>query len=306
MRKTTNNSETLSTGWIQLPRSLTDKGWYNRSEYVHIWVHLMLSANHSTRQIMFQGRNIYLKPGSVVTGRKKMSTETGVDQSKIERILKFFSSEHLIEQQTDRQKRIITIVSWNANPKNEQVNEQRVNNNRTMSEQRPNTVQEGKNGDNDENIKNEKNNTAPSAFSDFKVKEIIQTNTKANQEPLAACEHTPASYLLEKISIDLEASNKNSGLNKEDFAFCLKQWSLSRLEKGFEFSGDNEKDLKKLRAGFEKWLGTWIKNLQKNNNNGKSTIKKSGHDVEGIDKLSSSILAEYNRTNSGPSDSGTG
>ena len=60
------------------------------------------------------------------------------------RRLKEFENEHQIEQRTNHQCRLITIVSWDKYQVVEQRTEQRVNNDRTTSEQRVNTNKESK------------------------------------------------------------------------------------------------------------------------------------------------------------------
>lgn len=72
--------------------------------------------------------------------------------------------------------------------------------------------------------------------------------------------YIPKEYLREKIEVDLDSLAMKSGLSHEEFDFCLTQWSLKCEENDFKYTGDGETDLKKLRAGFEKWLGTWVKN----------------------------------------------
>ena len=76
----------LMTGYIKLFRSLKQKGWYKRSDYVHLWLHLLMSANHKENEFMFSGRVVMLKPGQFLTGRKALSQQTGINESKIERI----------------------------------------------------------------------------------------------------------------------------------------------------------------------------------------------------------------------------
>lgn len=134
-----------STGWIKLYRSIQNKGWYLDSEYVHLWIHILTCANHSGKEFLFNGEIIKLKAGQFVTGRKKLSEETGIDESKIERILKCFESEQQIEQQTNSRNRILSIVSWDVY----QNVEQQMNNKRTTGEQLVNT---NKNDNNKENI----------------------------------------------------------------------------------------------------------------------------------------------------------
>lgn len=131
----------MNQGWIKIHRSIEDKGYYRDSEYIHLWVHLLLKVNHEEKEFLFNGKIIKIKRGQCVTGRKKLSQETGISESKIERILKLFESEQQIEQQTNNRNRIITIKNYNEYQKNEQP----VNNKRTASEQPVNTNKNDKN-----------------------------------------------------------------------------------------------------------------------------------------------------------------
>ena len=108
-----------------------DKGYYTDSQAVHLWTHLLLKANHSTREFMWNGSIIKIDRGSFVTGRKKLSLETGINESKIFRLLKLFKSEQQIEQQANNRNTIITILNYDSF----QAGEQQMNNQRTTSEQ---------------------------------------------------------------------------------------------------------------------------------------------------------------------------
>jgi len=83
-------TENYKTGWISIYRSLQNKGWYKKSEFIHLWIHILIKANHENCEFWFNGKNIKLKKGQFITGRKKLSSETGINESKIERILKVF------------------------------------------------------------------------------------------------------------------------------------------------------------------------------------------------------------------------
>lgn len=136
-------AENLSLGYIKLYRSIIKKSWYKKSEHVHLFIHILLKAAHSGFETWYNGYSMTLKPGQLITGRKKLSDETGINESKIERVLKLFENEQQIEQQKSSSSRLISIVNWKSYQQNEQQSEQRVNNKRTTSEQRVNTIQEG-------------------------------------------------------------------------------------------------------------------------------------------------------------------
>ncbi len=133
-------------GYIKLYRSIWDNPVITKdADHIAIWVYLLTHATHNGASVMFGGKRIKLKPGEFTTGRKTLSREMQISESKVQRVLKSFEIEHQIEQRTDRQCRLISIVNWNEYQQSEQRNEQRVNNDRTTSEQRVNTKQECKN-----------------------------------------------------------------------------------------------------------------------------------------------------------------
>lgn len=142
-------------GWVPVPRVIMEKGWYKDSEYVHLFLHLILRANHKHAEFMFNGAIHKLKRGQFLTGRKQLSAETGINESKIERALKLFESEHLIKQQTSNKNRVITILSGDCYVSFEQQNEQQMNSKRTANEQPVNT---------NNNEKNKKNNSKSKVF----------------------------------------------------------------------------------------------------------------------------------------------
>lgn len=151
--------------YIKLMRSLKDKSYYSKdSEKLHLWVHLLLTANWNDREEILGGKPIICKAGQFTTGRKQLSKETGISESKIERLLTYFEkTEQQIEQQKTNTNRLISILNWDKYQVIEQQTKQRVNNNRTTSEQRVNTLKEYKE---DEELKKEETNTCFS-FDDF-------------------------------------------------------------------------------------------------------------------------------------------
>lgn len=142
-------------GYIKSYRSIIEKPWYSKSEYFHLWHHLLYSATYKEMEVFFNNTVLKLKPGQLITGRKSLSKDTGINESKIERILNYFEKiEHQIEQQKTNKNRLITVLNWHKYQSCEQQNEQQTNNGRTTTEQQLNT---NKNDKKDNNEKNEKN-----------------------------------------------------------------------------------------------------------------------------------------------------
>ena len=130
-------------GYIKLYRKVLDNPIVCKDgDHLAVWIYLLLDATHAERLDLFGGQKILLKPGQTVTGRKKISKALNVSESKIQRIIKLFESEHQIKQQTSTQNRLITVVNWQDYQSSEQQNEPRLNNKRTTSEH----IQECNNG----------------------------------------------------------------------------------------------------------------------------------------------------------------
>jgi hypothetical protein len=133
-------------GWVKVHRKLSEKVFYRKdSEKVHLWIHLLICANRDEREELLGGKLIKCNSGQFTTGRKQLSEATGINESKIERILTYFEKiEQQIEQQKTSTNRLISILNWSEYQSTEQQSEQQVNNDRTTSEQRVNTLKEVK------------------------------------------------------------------------------------------------------------------------------------------------------------------
>jgi len=123
-------------GWVKVHRKLSEKVFYRKdSEKVHLWIHLLICANRDEREELLGGKPIKCNSGQFTTGRKQLSEATGINESKIERILTYFEKiEQQIEQQKTSTNRLISILNWSEYQQTEQQTEQQVNNDRTTSE----------------------------------------------------------------------------------------------------------------------------------------------------------------------------
>ncbi len=128
---------------------------YKDSNAVHLWLHLLMKCNHKDNEFIMNGVLMKVKRGEFVTGRKALSKDTGIQESKIERLLKLFENMQMIEQHTNNRNRRITVLSYDEY----QSNEHQVNNTRTTGEQHMNT----NNNDNNEYNDNNENNNPLSA-----------------------------------------------------------------------------------------------------------------------------------------------
>lgn len=126
-------------GWISLHRKLLNTSWFNKSEYVQLWIYLLLKANYQDKEVYIGNEKVIVKRGQILTSRKKLAEVVHQNENKIYRALKCFENEHQIEQHKTKKYTVITIVNYDMYQKSEQDIEQPMNNKRTTDEQPMNT-----------------------------------------------------------------------------------------------------------------------------------------------------------------------
>lgn len=95
-----------SNGWVAVPRKIQDELFYTDSQYIHIFLHIILNINR--KDGIYKG--ILVKKFQMLTGRKSLSEATGISESKIERILNKLEELKYIEQQKTTKYRLITML----------------------------------------------------------------------------------------------------------------------------------------------------------------------------------------------------
>ena len=121
-------------GWIKLNRKLVESACFKDSQILHVWIFLLLDANHGESRRIVGNQIVSIKPGQMVTSRKRIVEATGLNRSKVERILNTLKSEQQIEQQSFTKYRIITICNWDQYQNCEQQIEQQMSNRRATGE----------------------------------------------------------------------------------------------------------------------------------------------------------------------------
>ena len=120
------------SGWIKIHRKFLDWEWFNKSEAVHLFMYLVLKANHKDGQ--WQG--IDIKKGQFVTSFGKISADTGISLQTIRTLLKKFEKSNEINIQTTNKYSVITICKYECYQKEtETTNEQLTNKQQSTNNQ---------------------------------------------------------------------------------------------------------------------------------------------------------------------------
>jgi hypothetical protein len=134
------------SGWIKIHRKFLDWEWFNKSEAVHLFVYMLLKANHKDGK--WQGMEV--KRGQFVSSLGNISSATGISIQTIRTILKKLEKTNEIELKSTSQFTIVTICKYECyQDQEEDTNKPLTNNQQTTNKQLTTNKKE----------KKEKNNT---------------------------------------------------------------------------------------------------------------------------------------------------
>jgi hypothetical protein len=141
------------SGWIKLHRKITEWQWYNKSEYVHFFIHVLASANH--KDGMWQG--VEIKKGSLITSLDKLRVATGISAQSLRTIIKKLQNTGEIEVKSTSQWTMITVCKYDSYQLSDEDANKPTNKPSTKKQQAANKPSTTNNNDNnDKNEDNEK------------------------------------------------------------------------------------------------------------------------------------------------------
>jgi hypothetical protein len=151
--------------WIKLYRKFLDWEWYNDINTSRLFLHILLKANFKDKK----WRGIPIKRGQLLTGRLKLSEETGLTVQQVRTSIAKLISTNEITKQSTPQYTIITVNNYEDYQKvtNNPTNEQPTSN------QRATTTKEGKKGRRKEYIYNK--NFSHNVDNSWREKELKKT-----------------------------------------------------------------------------------------------------------------------------------
>ncbi len=120
------------SGWIKIHRKFLDWEWFNKSEAVHLFVYLLLKANHKDSH--WQG--IEVKRGQFISSLGKISADTGISLQTIRTLLKKLEKTNEIELKSTNKFTIVTICKYECyQDETDQTNKQLTNKQQTTNKQ---------------------------------------------------------------------------------------------------------------------------------------------------------------------------
>jgi hypothetical protein len=143
----------MNVGWIKLHRQILNWEWYSDTNTFRLFLHLLLTANFKDQK--YQGKLI--KKGSLLTGRDKLSYETGLSVREVRTCLERLKSTNEIAIKSNSKGTEIQVVNYDKY----QIETSETTNERPTNDQQTTTIKEGK-----ENKERKEKKNIPD-FSDF-------------------------------------------------------------------------------------------------------------------------------------------
>lgn len=145
----------MHRGYVKLHRSFIDWEWYKKPNMAHFFTHCLLRANHKAKQY----KGIEVNKGQFISGRKKLSEETGMTEQQIRTCIKYLkSTSELTSTSTkgiDGKYTLFTLENWEKY----QIEDKATSTSTKGSTEGQPTVNQGlTTNKNVNNEKNEKNN----------------------------------------------------------------------------------------------------------------------------------------------------
>ena len=96
------------SGWIKIHRRLTEWEWYTDVNTFKLFMHLLLKANHKDNS----HRGQLVKRGQLITGRYKLSGETGLSERQVRTALDKLLATNEVTSKTTNKNSLITILNY--------------------------------------------------------------------------------------------------------------------------------------------------------------------------------------------------
>ena len=145
-------------GWISIHRQLKshwlwdEKRTFSKAE---AWIDILLSANHTTTDILLGNELITVQRGSFITSEIKLMKRWKWSKSKVRAFLLLLDTQHMVYKTTDTKKTTLTVVKYNDYQGFKTTKEPQKDFKRTSKELQKDT----NNNDNNDNNENKEINT---------------------------------------------------------------------------------------------------------------------------------------------------
>lgn len=111
------------SGWIKIHRIFNQWEWYDKSEMVHLFIHLLINANFEDKE----WRGVLIKRGQILIGREKLAQSLGMTICSVRTCIDRLKSTNEITIKSTNKYSIVTICNYDKYQSFENTNSQQNN-----------------------------------------------------------------------------------------------------------------------------------------------------------------------------------
>ncbi|MDX7501409.1 DNA replication protein [Citrobacter freundii] len=99
-------------GFALLHRKIMDVPFYKDPEAAHLWIHLLLRANHEQTVVSTDVGNVTCERGEFITGRNALASETGLSADRVKALLRKFQNLGMITTKSNNRFTVLRVVKY--------------------------------------------------------------------------------------------------------------------------------------------------------------------------------------------------
>lgn len=99
-------------GFALLHRKIMDVPFYKDPEAAHLWIHLLLRANHEQTVVSTDVGNFTCERGEFITGRNALASETGLSADRVKALLRKFQNLGMITTKSNNRFTVLRVVKY--------------------------------------------------------------------------------------------------------------------------------------------------------------------------------------------------
>ena len=99
-------------GFALLHRKIMDVPFYKDAEAAHLWVHLLLRANHEQTIVSTDVGDVICERGEFITGRNTLAMETGLTADRVKSLLRKFQNLGMITTKSNNRFTVLKVVKY--------------------------------------------------------------------------------------------------------------------------------------------------------------------------------------------------
>lgn len=99
-------------GFALIHRKIMDVPFYKDAEAAHLWVHLLLRANHEQTLVSTDVGDVICERGEFITGRNTLAMETGLTADRVKSLLRKFQNLGMITTKSNNRFTVLKVVKY--------------------------------------------------------------------------------------------------------------------------------------------------------------------------------------------------